>query len=198
MAQANKNTSQDFILKKEFIDLQIELRKFLDETALFTLQDLIKDPLVIHNLDDYVNAHLEQYDIKKTRKTLKKLLKLKKKNVNLQPFLEELQKGLVYKEPESSPAFTGKTHFSEEFEFTNSLFSLKTPKPYKETTKEKMLQIFKNSVAKIDNIKKLALPKPAVNRNFVVSSSHSNLMKKIEKNGDMLPKTPPPRKWEMR
>lgn len=188
--QPNKNSSQDFILKKEFIDLQIELRKFLDETALFTLQDLIKDPLVVHGLDDYINAHLEQYDIKKTRKTLKKLLKLKKKNVNLQPYLEEIQKNFSIKETESGD-LNNKIHFSEIFEFKNSLFNLKAPKPQKEISKEMMLQIFRNSILRIENIKRLTLPKPIVNRNFVMSSSHSNLIKKIEKNNEILSKTPP-------
>lgn len=183
ISQSNKNSSQDFILKKEFIDLQIELRKFLDETSLFTLQDLIKDPLVVHGLEDYINAYLEANEVKKTKKTLKKLLKFKKKNTNLTPFLQELQENSnVQESPQQK--LPKKIHFSENFEFQNSLFGLKAVKPIKEPSKEKMLQVFKNSIARLENLRKITISKPLVSRNFVVSSSHSNLLKKIEKSGE--------------
>lgn len=194
-----KNPSQDFILKKEFIDLQVELKKFVDETSLFTLSDIIKDPLVIHSLDDYINAYKELDDIKRTKKTLKKLLKFKKKNVNLLPFLQELQAlGQNDNPEESKKCESYKVNLNQNFEFKNSLFPLKALKPYKELAKERMLQIFKNSISKIENIRKITIPKPVVNRNFTVSSSHSHLLKKIEKNtekgNEVVQKSPPQQK----
>jgi hypothetical protein len=177
---ANKSLSNDFALKKDFIDLQIELKRFVDETGLFTLQDMLKDPLVIHNLEDYVNAHKEQENIKKTKKILKKLLKFKKKNINLLPFIQEMLMNDVVEIVENK---TSKSHvFKNEFlNFKSSIFTLK---PIKSVENEKSINTFKSWMSRLENIKKYQINKPILTRNFTVSSSHSQFLKKIEKGNE--------------
>lgn len=182
----NKNSSQDFAIKKEFIDLQLELKKFMDESELFTLQDFLKDPFVVHSLEDHLNAYKEAEDIKKIQKVLKKLLKYKKKSINLNSALQNLQKQYltpktIESKNEPMPQVSPKTDFN----INGGFFSLKQVNLEKELSKEKMLQIFKTQFKRIETLRKIPIPKVIVNRNFSVSTSHSQLLKKIEKNTDL-------------
>lgn len=185
----NRNSSQDFAIKKEFIDLQLDLRKFMDESELFTLQDILKDPLVVHTLDDYANAYRETRDIKKIQRTLKKLLKYKKKNVNLFPALHSLREDyrpermIVDEKKEEAPA--EEPLFQNSFTFAEGFFSMKQLQPKEGLTKEVMLHLFKTQFRRIEPIKKIQIPKIAVSRTFSVSSSHSQLLKKIEKGAEL-------------
>ncbi|ELA41674.1 uncharacterized protein VICG_01307 [Vittaforma corneae ATCC 50505] len=185
----SRNTSQDFAVKKEFIDLQLELRRFMDESAFFALQDILRDPCVVYGLDDYVNAYKETEDIKKIQKVLKKLLKYKKKNVNLLPTLCSLQEGHQPKETvtneKKEDVSTEKPSFKNVFTFTGGFFSLKPVQIEQDLTKEKMLQLFKNQFKRIEPMKKIQIPKVVVSRTFSVSTSHSQLFKKIEKGAEL-------------
>lgn len=185
----NKNSSKDFALKKEFIDLQLELRKFIDETELFTLNDIIKDPLVVHSLDDYNNAYNEMEDIKKIKRTLKRLLKMRKTNVDINAALSMIQSIPNEAVPVQEKKET--IHFSNAFTFKNSFFTLKPIKTEKEADKDKMLQMFKAHFKKIEPLKKIHIPKISVNRNLTASSSHSHLFKKIEKSIEQSETTAP-------
>lgn len=177
----SKNSSQDFAIKKEFIDLQLELKKFMDESELFTLQDILKDPLVIHSIDDYINAYEEAEEIKHIQKVLKKLLKYKKKNIQLTGAF-----GILQPEHTSNNKTENKAtpELPNAFTFTGGFFSLKPVNIEREPTKERLLQTFKAQFKRIEALKKVQIPKQTVNRNFSVSTSHSQLMKKIER-GDV-------------
>lgn len=179
----NKNSSQDFAIKKEFINLQLEVRKFMDEVEFFTLNDMLKDPHVVHGLEDYINAYKELDDIKKIKKTLRKLQKFKQKGVDLFPALQLVER----------PVFTpAKKETNSKITFKNNLnpsdtpFVLKTVPVERKLTKENMLQIFKCHFKRIALLKKIQLPKVNVCRNFTVSTSHSHLFKKIEKGGEAI------------
>lgn len=172
-----ENSSQDFKIKKDFIDMQQELKKFLEETDVFTLSDILRDPLVVHSVEDYVAAYGELDNLKRVRKVLKKLQKVKKKHVDLHNIIEGID------------AFPPKATESQRIYFSDSglkrsLFTLSSAKSDKELTKDRMVQIFKNHMKIIDSITGFTIPKPVFSRNFSVSSSHSHLMKKIEKTGD--------------
>lgn len=178
----NKNSSKDFALKKEFIDLQLELRKFIDETELFTLNDIIKDPFVVHCLDDYINAYEELADIKKIKKTLKRLLKMRKNNVDINEALSMIQN--IPENKTDIPINDNKINFNNAFTFKNSFFTLKPIKHEKEMDRDKMLQMFKAHFKRIEPLRKIQIPKIVVNRSLTASSSHSHLFKKIEKSNE--------------
>lgn len=177
----NKNSSQDFTIKKEFIDLQLELRKFLDEAEFFTLSEILRDSTVVHCLDDYINAYNEQEDLKKIQKTLKKLAKLKKKNINLFPAINELE---IRRAISPVPVEDEKISFKNTFSLNMCPFDLKSFSPSDDLTKEKMLGIFKSHLKRFEPLKNIQIPKINITRNFSVSSSHSHLLKKIEKGGE--------------
>lgn len=177
MKMALKNTSQDFTIKKDFIDMQLELKKFLEETDMFTLSDVLRDPLVVHSIEDYAAAYRELDCIKRINKTLRKLPKIKKRHVSLHSIIEGID------------AFPSKAGGSSRISFANSglkrsLFTLNSVKPGKELTKDKMVHLFKSHMKQIEAIAGFTIQKPVFSRNLSVSSSHSHLMKKIEKTGD--------------
>lgn len=183
----NKNSSQDFAIKKEFIDLQLELRKFMEESELFTLQDMLRDPLVVHQLDDYVNAYQESEDLKKIQKTLKKLARFKKKNIQLSPALHMLEAEAGEESATDEPVETetkAAEPFKNAFTFTGGFFTIKPVHFERELTKEKMLQIFKAQFKRIEALRKIQTPKTVVNRSLSASTSHTQLFKKIEKGAD--------------
>lgn len=211
----------------------------MDESELFTLQDILRDPLVVHSLDDYINAYEEADDIKRIQKTLKKLLRFKKKNVNLFGVLNMLQGGMnaighnINRASNNINNITSdninnttsntvsnninnitsntvsnnvnnitssninnitsnnviiaekKLTFPNTFDFTDGFFTFKSAHIDKQLTKEKMLKIFKNQFKRIEALRSIQLPKTVVNRNLSVSTSHSQLFKKIEKNMDL-------------
>lgn len=173
-----KNSSQDFRIKKEFIDIQLDLKKFLEETDVFTLFDLLRDPLVVHSIEDYAAAYKELDELKKIRKTLGRLLKVKKRQVSLQNIIKDID------------PFTHKTEDSPRVCFPDdcsrkSLFALNPVMPDKELTKDRMVQLFKEHMRSVESIGEATIQRPVFSRSFSTSSSHSHLMKKIEKSGDL-------------
>lgn len=169
-------------LKNEFLDLQLEIRRFIDENNTFGLVDLLKDPLVVHSLEDYVNAYKEQADAKRIQKIIKRMLKLKKKNCNISECLAKL-------EPEKEK--TEKIITSEcsgDFDFKEGIFTLKSvdrsDKEKSLQSNENMLNLFKEKFKIINSMKRPNLHKPPVVRTFSISSSHSQLLKKLEKTAD--------------
>ncbi|KAM0681407.1 hypothetical protein GINT2_000609 [Glugoides intestinalis] len=179
----NKNSSQDFAIKKEFINLQLEVRKFMDEAEFFTLNDMLKDPHVVHSFEDYVNAYKELDDIKRIKKTLRKLQKFKQKGVDLFPALQLIEKPTYMPvKSEVKPKILFKNNFNP----ADTPFSLKAAPIERKLTNENMLQIFKSHFKRIALLKKIQLPKINVSRNFTVSTSHSHLFKKIEKGAETI------------
>lgn len=170
-----KNSSQDFKIKKEFIDLQLEIRKFIEEANRFTLRNLLKDPLIVYPMDDYLKAYREDIYLKKVVRTLKKLQNLRKKNINISEILEKLQP----LEKDEEPIREGPSEIK-------SAFKLKSVKNKPAATNERMIQIFKSHMKRVATLKKYKIHKPTISRNFSVSSSHSHLMKKYEKVNDLM------------
>lgn len=174
---AVKNSSQDFKIKKEFIDLQLELKKFMEETEVFALKDILKDSLLVHSIENYVDAYKEFEETKRIKKVLKRLLRLKKKNVNLGDILEKMEPTPKREEEDH------KMHFSET-DLKNNYFKLRQPAVVQKPSRDRMLQLFKSHMKKIEYFKKISIKSPVCTRNYTISSSHSHLIKKIEKSND--------------
>lgn len=182
-----KNASQDFQLKKEFIDIQLELKKFLEETDVFTLKDILKDSLIVHSLNNFIDAYKEAEEIKHIKKVLRKLLKLKKKNINIGEILKNLEPSCAKSHPAPKITFP-------EMDFKDSYFRLNQVKQPLAPQRDKILHRFKNHMKRLEYYKKINIKAPVISRNYSSSSSHSHLIKKIEKSPDFIPVTPTPGK----
>lgn len=168
-----KNSSQDFKVKKEFIDLQHEVKRFVEETDIFTLKDIMKDPIIAHSLDSYISAYKEQEDIKFIRKTLKGLYTLKKRSIDIHSLLEEISHDTISNNDNNGQVIEPPQDKIRD----NSL-------PKEKISNERMIQIFKSHIKRINSYKKYSIQKHIVNRSQSTSASHSHLFKKIEKSTD--------------
>lgn len=174
----NHDIKNDFT--KEFIETQLDIKQYLKDNECFTLMDIIHDPLVIHSLENYYQAYKEERDVSKIKKILKNLYKMKKQNVDIHEVLTKINlKSTVIKATNPSK-YNVISDDSDKFVF----FPMIDKPSGEKYTKEKATAEFMSHINKLASKTKLSLQVPNFARNLNISSSHSNLIKKIEKTGD--------------
>lgn len=179
MASPRKSTAEDFECKKEFVERQQELKRYIDNVERLALIDIIRDPLVVHSLEDYAEAYREQDNLRQIRSILKSLFKIKKKNVDILPVLKSMAS-------EGQPALdtagnARKMKISQTAYEKKSIFKLNTPAEAPVFSKETAMAAFRDDVRRACSMPRMSIQQPTFTRSLSVSSSHGHLIKKMEK-----------------
>jgi hypothetical protein len=170
--------SKNSKIQQDFIDIQNELKTYIESAENLPLMSVVKDPMVVPNIDHLAAAYKEVENLKTIKKNIKRIQKLKKKNIQV------------------SAISTSKDH-AENLNGTSESEILTKPESYMiskpettifspgyvdtEITKEKMYDSFKVHMKKLSEIPRFNSPQPTFVRNLTASASHQHLIKKIEK-----------------
>lgn len=172
-----KDNAPDFQMKKEFIEKQLALKRYADDVERLALADIIRDPLVVHTLEDYAEMYREQDNLRQIKSTIKNLYKIKRKNVDISPLLRSLEVPNVVEERSDMLCIKANPSDSER----RSIFRPIAARGAPTYSKDLALGDFKRHLKRISGIKKLPITQPTFTRTLSVSTSHNHLIKKLEK-----------------
>ncbi|KAI5169347.1 hypothetical protein PAEPH01_0636 [Pancytospora epiphaga] len=174
----SKDNIPELNVKKEFIERQLAIVSYAEEAERLSLCDILHDPLVVHSLEDYSEAYQEQERLRLIKSTMKSLKKIKRKNIDLTPFLDSLTA------PKPDFSSHRRAHYIEASSFVKPERAIFNPLPYEEPVsynKDIGVEDFKNHLRWIDSIPRFTIQQPTFTRNMPASSSHSQLLRKLEK-----------------
>lgn len=186
----SKSTTPDFQMKKEFIEKQLALKKYVDDVERLALTDIIRDPLVVHTLEDYAEMYREQDNLRRIRRTIKSLYRIKRRNVDILPLLRSLEVPNTAEPAGEDVRSIRAGAFDMKKQSMFRPISVREPLVY---SKELALASFKKHLKRIGTIKKLSIAQPVFTRTLTASASHNQLIKKMGKQDSPLPKEFAPR-----
>ncbi|KAI4291897.1 hypothetical protein PAPHI01_1171 [Pancytospora philotis] len=184
----DKEELPEIKMKRAFIEKQMALLQYLEEAERLALVDLIHDPLVVHRVEDYAAAYKEQNDVRRIKRVLKSMYKLKRKGGNISQYIERLSTVLPPPAAESAPervAYTARRNARP------ALFPLVPMPEPTALTRENATRDFKEHIRRINSFPKFKIQYPSFTRSLTVSPSHSQLIRKIDKQEGLPPKEQP-------
>lgn len=188
----SQKNSNEKPAKSTVPEKQKMLSKYIQEVEEMPLIALMRDPLVVNLPDDFAEAYLELENVKKIKKTFKKMRKITK--IDTEMFSKIRKEDLCYTEILSyaddltKPVIPFQKPLSPEYQ---AMFPLRDLPRQSEITKDTVMSIFRDHMKTIAAIPRHTVEQPTFSRNLSTSTSHSNYIKKIEKNETGTKDTPP-------
>lgn len=164
-------------IKRKFAEKQQMLREYLEDVERLPLHAIIPDPLRVHSLEEYKAAIEEEKMFQKIKRVLNRLARMKKHNVDMERLFHILRKDKqVVKKKHTKNSGTKNTKYKDNLE--DGMFPLNRTNSLDEQERQ---ELFKADMDMLKELPRMELELPQVNRNLSASSSHTQFIKKMER-----------------
>ena len=183
MPRSGRGFGSEFELKRKIIDKQLLLKQYLADVERIPISGMIRDPLVVHSLKHRLAGCLEQDILRRAYGVIRKLKRAKRHNLAavrldeqiLGPILGHKSGPAGHTTPKSQPP-------GGNFKF---LFKPVTQKTLITWSKETAASEYLAHIRRASRLRRLSLNMSQPSRNLISSSSHSTLIKKLEKGAEL-------------